>query len=584
MHEGLRIVIIGGVAGGMSAATRARRMNEDAQITVIERGGFVSFANCGLPYHIAGRIAREEKLLITTPEKVQARYRIHTRVLTEAVRIDREKRVVIVRDVPSGGMSEVPFDKLILAMGAEAIMPPVEGVGKGPRASNVFTMKSMEDVRGVQAFLEGTRFGGVRVPQVVVVGGGFIGLEMAEALHDRGMAVTVVEKMPHVLPPVDAEISVDVEKELQAHGVAVVTGVGLKDMRQEGGRVRAVVLEDGRELPAEMVILSVGVQPNVGLAQAAGLTIGATGAVAVNAVQQTSDPDIYAVGDMAEVIHGVTGKAARVPMAGPANRQGRLAGEHAALSGRPKEAQRPSGTSSRREVPAAGGGGTRRPSRVMGTAIVQVFSMAVGVTGLNERAATAAGFEVDTVYVTGNDHAGYYPGATPIRLKVVYDRTTGRVLGGQALGRAGSGGVDKRLDILSTVLHFGGTLEDLTDLDLAYAPQFGSAKDLLHMAGFVGENQRQGVTPSIAPAEIDGRQVVDVRTAEEVARGKDDRALAIPVDSLRERAGELDPARPTAVYCQAGLRGHVAARILKQRGFADVVNVKGGWELMRRMA
>jgi NADPH-dependent 2,4-dienoyl-CoA reductase/sulfur reductase-like enzyme/rhodanese-related sulfurtransferase len=555
----LRIVIIGGVAGGMSAATRARRMNERAQITVIERGGFVSFANCGLPYHIAGRIAREEKLLVTTAEKVKARYRIDARVLTEAVQIDRTRKVVTVRDVRSGARSELGYDRLILAMGAEAIVPAIEGL----KAKNVFTIKSMEDARAVQKFLEETRFGGVRVPRGVVVGGGFIGLEMAEALHDRGMAVTVVEKMGRVLPPVDPEMAVDVEGELRAHGVEVMTGVGLSDVRAKDGMVRAVVLEDGRQIGAEMVILSIGVRPNVGLAKEAGLAIGARGAVAVNGAGQTNDPDIYAVGDMAEVVHGVTGKAARVPLAGPANRAGRLAGEHAAA------------------VDDKVRGQIGEAAKVMGTAIVQVFSLAIGVTGLNERSATAAGFEVDTVYVTANDHAGYYPGATPIRLKVVYEKKTGRLLGGQAIGRAG---VDKRIDVLATALHFGGTLEDLAGLDLAYAPQFGSAKDVLHMAGFTGQNQRTGVTPSIVPGEINGRQVVDVRTAEEVLRGKDVRAVAIPVDALRERVGELDAARPTAVYCQSGLRGHVAVRILKQRGFGDVVNVRGGWELMRRVA
>jgi rhodanese-related sulfurtransferase len=325
----------------------------------------------------------------------------------------------------------------------------------------------------------------------------------------------------------------------------------------------------------------------VGLARAAGLTIGATGAIAVDAVGRTSDADIYAAGDAAEVVHGVTGKAARVPLAGPANRAGRIAGEHAALSGGQAcagegHAQRPVEPLGR---DGGSGGAAEHGTRgVVGTAIVQVFSLEAGMTGLAEGAARAmggaAGFEVDTAYITANHHAGYYPGASAIRMKLVYDLVTGRVLGGQAVGHAG---VDKRLDVIATVLHFGGTINDLAELDLAYAPQFGSAKDPVHMAAFVAQNQRSGLTPGIMPGEIDGRQLVDVRTAEEFGKGHLAGAVHVPLDVLRQRAGELDASRPTAVMCVSGLRGHVAVRMLKQKGFGDVVNVKGGWELARRM-
>ena len=589
MSDGLRIVIVGGVAAGMSAATRARRVNEGAEIVVLEKGGFVSFANCGMPYHVAGRIVAEEKLLVTTPLRLKERFNIDVRLHSEVVEIDRVgKRVRVMRTGAAtadegvgttgpgniGGDADgtwVGYDKLILAMGATAIVPGMEGMD----ARNVFTVRSMEDMRGVQGYLSSAG-GGVK--RAVVVGGGFIGLEMAEALHDRGLEVTVVEKAAHVLPQMDAEMAVDIEGELAGHGVKVVRGCGLAGVRVNGdagnatGEMRnaecgmrkthllkAVVLEDGREVEADVVILSIGVRPNVGLAKAAGIVLGASGAIAVDEVGRTNDADIYAAGDVAEVMHAVTGKAAKVPLAGPANRAGRVAGEHAAGGGRDARV-------------TAGG--------VAGTAIVQVFGLEAGMTGLSEGAARAAGFDAETAYITANQHAGYYPGATAIRLKLVYEKATGRVLGAQAVGKAG---VDKRLDVIATVLHFGGTVDDLAELDLAYAPQFGSAKDPIHMAGFVAQNQRSGMMPAIGPGEIDGRQLVDVRTAEEFARGHDERAIHIPVDGLRGRVGELDASRPTAVMCQSGLRAYVALRILRQKGFGDVVNVKGGWELARRM-
>jgi NADPH-dependent 2,4-dienoyl-CoA reductase/sulfur reductase-like enzyme/rhodanese-related sulfurtransferase len=551
----LNIIVIGGVAGGMSAATRARRMNETARIMVIERGGFISFANCGMPYYVAGRIAREDKLLITTPEKVWARYRIEVRLHTEAMRIDRVRKIVDVKDLATGRMEEVAYDKLILAPGASAIVPPIEGID----AENVFTVRSMEDTRRLQMYLAA-----VEPKKAIVVGGGFIGLEMAEALHDRGLSVEIVEKSPHVLPMMDGEMAMDMESELRAKGVRVVTGVGLKGLKTDGdGRVTAVELDDGRALSADLVILSIGVQANTALALNAGLALGASGGIAVDVVGRTSDPDIYAVGDAAEVAHGVTGMSMRVPLAGPANRRGRLAGEHAATG-------KATGLSEDH--------GARQG--VMGTAIVQVVGLTAGITGLSETAAIRAGFAVETAYVTANDHAGYYPGAVPVRVKLVYEKGSGRVLGAQAVGRAG---IDKRLDVVATVMHFGGTIDDLAELDLAYAPQFGSAKDVLHMAAFAAQNQRDGATPTIMPAQINGRQLVDVRTREEFAKGHLPNAVLMPVDELRGRVGELNASRPTAVTCQSGLRGHVAVRMLKQLGFKDVVNVKGGWALAERM-
>jgi len=545
----LRIVIIGGVAGGMSAATRARRLNENASITVLEKGGFISFANCGLPYYLAGRITSEDKLLLTTPQRVQQRFNIDVRVQHEVLHIDRAAKQVEVRDLDAQTTYKLPYDKLILAPGATPILPPIEHV----QAPNVFLLRSLEDTRRVHTFI------GAHAPQnAVIVGAGFIGLEMAEALRDRGLRVTVVEKAPQVLPPLDPEMAIGLAQELARHDVTVVTGNGLKALRAaDTGSVTSVEVEDGRNFPADMVLLSIGVRPFVALATAADLKIGPSGAIAVDSYQRTSDPDIYAVGDASEVIHGITGAPTRIPLAGPANRQGRLAGEHAATG----------------SAPVAG--------RVLGTAIVQVFGLSAGVTGLGQAAARKAGFDVDTAYVFPADHAGYYPGAQTMLLKLLYDRPTGRILGAQAVGAAG---IDKRLDVVATVLHFGGTIDDLAALDLAYAPQFSSAKDPLHIAAMVAQNQRRGAMPALDPSELNGQVLIDVRTPTEHAAGTLPGARNIPVDDLRARVAELDAARPTIVFCQVGQRGHIATRILLQNGFTNVQNLKGGYRLAKLVA
>ena len=538
----LRIVIIGGVAGGMSAATRARRLNESAQITVLEKGGFISFANCGLPYHLSGRIASQDSLLLTDPERARRRYNLDARVFHEVTAIDRKNKTASGINLHTQQPFSMPYDKLILAPGASPIIPPIEHV----KAPNVFQLRQMEDVIGVRAHLDQLK------PQnVAIVGAGFIGLEMTEVLRERGVNITLIEKAPHVLPPLDKELAPYVEKELTAHKVRVITGNGIASLAAKDGRVTAVVLEDGQSIPADMVLLSIGVRPNVGLAKEAGLKIGASGGIEVDAYQRTSDPDIYAVGDAAEVVHGVTGKPVRIPLAGPANRNGRNAGEHAAT------------------------GSAQPGANVLGTAVVGVFELTVGVTGMGEMAARAAGFDVDTAYVHAAHHASYYPGAQQMHIKLIYDRETGRILGAQAVGKAG---VDKRIDVIATVMHFRGTIDDLAGLDLAYAPQYGSAKDPVHMAAFVAQNQRSGVTPAVAPDDRDGQALIDVRTPKEFAAGSLPGALNIPVDDLRARLGELDPKKPVTVYCQVGLRGHVATRILAQHGF-EARNLKGGYVL-----
>lgn len=544
----LRIVIVGGVAGGMSAATRARRMNEQARITVLEKGGFISFANCGLPYYLAGQIKEESKLLITDPKRVRERFNIDVRTHHEVTRIDRAGKFVEAIDHATGNTLNLPYDKLILAPGASPIIPPIEHV----RAPNVFLLRSMEDTRAVEKWLTTNK-----PRSAVIIGAGFIGLEMAEAMHARDLNVTVVEKAPHALPPLDPEMAAPIAAELARHRVELITGDGLKSFRADNsGLVTAVETETGRVLPADVVMLSIGVRPNVKLAQDAGLTIGASGAIAVDSAQRTNDPEIYAVGDASEVVHGVTAQPTRIPLAGPANRQGRLAGEHAATG----------------SAPPAG--------KVLGTAIVKVFELSVGITGLNERLARQAGFDVDVAYVLPAHHAGYYPGAQPMRIKLVYDNSNGKVLGAQISGGAG---IDKRLDVVATTLHFGGTIDDLASLDLAYAPQFGSAKDAIHFAAFVAQNQRRNVMRGIDPRQIDGQQLIDVRTAAEHQAGSLSGARNIPLDELRGRTAELDPSQPIVAFCQVGLRGYVAQRMLSQLGFKDVKNLKGGFTLAREV-
>lgn len=547
MSSPIKIVIIGGVAGGMSAATRARRCNEHAQITVIEKSGNISFANCGLPYFLDGRIASREKLLLTNPKAVAARYRIDARVGQEVIAIDRAAKKVTVRKLEDHSEYSLEYDKLILAPGASPIVPPVANA----RAANVFLVRNVEDILAADTYLKSAK-----PKQAVVIGAGYIGLEMTDTLTHAGIQVTIVEKADRPLPLMDPEMARSITAELAANGVTLIVGDGLKELKaDEDGTVRAVVTESGESVPADLVVMSIGVRPNVELAKKAALQIGASGAIAVDEYQRTSDPDVYAVGDAAEVVHDVTGKPTKIPLAGPANRTGRLAGEHAATG---------------RGAKAAG---------VLGTSIVQVFTLAAGMTGLNESAAKAAGFDPDCAYVLPNDHAGYYPGAKQMRLKLIYDKPTGRILGAQAVGPAG---VDRRLDVIATAIHFHGTVDDLAQLDLAYSPQFGSAKDAIHYAAFVAQNQRSGLTPAINPHyEIKDMFLLDVRTLAEVEKGTLPGATNIPVDVLRERVSELPQDRKIAVMCQVGMRGHVATRILRELGF-DAVNVKGGYLMSKK--
>ncbi len=551
MSEALTIVIVGGVAGGASAATRARRMNEQAEIILFEKDEHVSFANCGLPYYLGGEIAERDKLVVATPEFLTRRFRLDVRTRQEVQSINRQNKTVTVRNHAKGETYEQRYDKLILSPGASPITPPIDGV----KGRNVFTLRNLADTdRIFEAIHE------VSPKKAVVVGSGFIGLEMVEQLAERGYSLALVELLPQVLPLLDPEMARPIEDALRAHHVELYLGDGLsRILLDDQGAARAVELTSGKTVEAGLVILGIGVRPNIQLAQAAEIAIGPSGGLGANEFMQTNDPDIYAVGDAAEYTYGPTGKPQRIALAGPANRSGRLVGEHAATG---------------QAAPMA---------PVFGTSIVRVFDQTAALTGLTTKLAERLKTPHRSVTVIANHHAGYYPGAEPITLKLLYDPDSGRVLGAQAIGREG---VDKRIDVLATAMAFNATVRDLTGLDLAYAPPFGSAKDIVHIAGFVACNQRDGNEDLLeAGADLSEKQVVDVRTPAEVKKAPlagAPHAVNIPLDELRSRLEELDPAAATVVSCGVGMRGHAAARILRQHGFGDVKNLSGGATMRNR--
>lgn len=544
------IVIIGGVAGGAAAAAKARRTNEHATIVLFERGPHVSFANCGLPYFVGGDISSRDQLLLQTPESFLRRFNVQVHVRHEVLAIDRPNKRVQVRRLQSGDTFWQAYDKLVLAPGAGAIVPPLDGLP----AANVFTVKTVPESEAIVRWLT------ERQPaRAVVAGAGFIGLETVEALHRRGLHVTLVESQPQVLPPFDPDMAILMQRQLQEAGVDLRLGTALVGLQtaQDGDErvVTAVRLSDGSQVAADLVILSIGVRPELQLARQAGLQIGQAGGIAVDERQQTSDPAIFAAGDAVEVLNRVSGRRVRMPLAGPAAKQGRVAGANAA-------------------------GGDLRFGGAVGTAIVESLGLTAARTGLSEAEARAAGFDVQVTHTHSLDHAGYYPGASMLHLKLVADRRDGRLLGGQIVGEHG---VDKRADVLATALHAGMNVRDLEELDLAYAPQFSSARDPVVMAGLVASNVHRSQVQSVTCQELQqqragGRdlQIVDVRTASEFAGGHLPGALAIPIDELRHRLGELDRSRPTVVYCKVGFRGYLAARILAQNGFGEVSNLSGG--------
>ncbi|OCK74603.1 FAD-dependent pyridine nucleotide-disulfide oxidoreductase [Lepidopterella palustris CBS 459.81] len=534
-----KIVIVGGVAGGMSAATRARRLDETSFISVFEKGPYVSYANCGIPYALGKVIKDDDALILQTPAAFKDRFNIDVHVNTEVVGIDRENHTIDVRSVGTDETYQVPYDKLILSQGAEPFRPPIEGVD----LPHVFTLQTIPDLKEVELFLSKHE-----VKHVAVIGGGFIGLEAVENLRHLGLEVSIIECAPHVVPPIDIDIAEPLHTELRHN--QVLLHLNAKAQRIEIGRV---VLADGYEVPADLVLLVAGVRARTSLAREAGLKIGKTG-VTVNSGMQTSDPDIYAVGDMVETEHRVAGHPLVLALAGPANRQGRLAADHIY----------------KRAVSYRGN---------VGVGICKVFDLTVAITGLSIRELRQMGQDPLWVTVHPPDHAGYYPGAHPITLKVAFERYTGRLLGAQAIGTTG---VDKRIDVLSTAMQAGMTIFDLEHLELAYAPPYGSAKDPVNMAGFVGSNVLRGDTEIIHAEELNTEeleeaQLVDVRSPGEFSRGHVPFAVNVPVNHLRDSVTTLDKGRRIIVYCQVGYRGYLAYRILKQNGF-DVVNLDGGYK------
>jgi len=555
--EQLRIIIVGGVAGGASAATRARRCNEHAQITLLEKDDYVSFANCGMPYHIGGEISDRGRLLVASAALLRGRFNIDVRERCEAISIDRAARTIRVRNLVDESETELPWDRLILSPGASPFVPPVDGVD----AAGVFTLRNIADMDRITAAVSSSQSTSSS-RRAVVVGAGFIGLELVEQLVRRGFETALVEQQPQVLPPLDAEIAAALHEELVRHGVRVQVGQGLKRVVVENGAAAGVEVGDGTQIPGSLVILGLGVRPNVRLAVDAGLPLGRTGGILTNRFHQTTDPLIYAVGDAAEYFCEPASQWARVPLAGPANRAGRLAGQHAAM-------------------------GFAEPSApVPGTAILRVFDLAAGMTGLTVKAARRAGFNCRSATVIAGQHAGYFPGASPITLKLVYEAASGTILGAQATGKDG---VDKRIDVVATAIRFQATVRALAGLDLAYAPPYGAAKDPIHQAAFVACNELDGLGKMLdADASLAGFQVVDVRSMAEVAKApltglKGALSVSnIPVDELRSRLHELDHTLATVVSCGVGVRGHVAQRILVQHGFRQVFNLTGGAALRRR--
>lgn len=538
-----RIVIIGGVAGGGSAAARLRRLDENAAITVIERGPDVSFANCGLPYHIGGEIADRSKLAVQTPESLRQQLAIEVRPSTEAVAIHRENKTVMVQPTGGGEAEELAYDKLILSPGASPLRPPLEGID----LPQIYTLRNLQDMDRIKA-------ASAEAKDVVVVGAGFIGLEMAEQLVEKGKQVHLVELVDQVLPQMDAEMTKAVQQELLDHGVDLVLADGIEGFATAAGNRIQAALKSGRDIEADMVILSIGVRPENGLAQAAGLDLGERGHIKANKHLQTSDPNIYAVGDVCETIDPILGGPAAIPLGGPANRQGRSAADHIIRGDQA------------RPYPGS-----------IGTAIVRVFDVAAGVVGHNEKRLQQLGIDYEKTIVTDFNHAGYFPGATHLTVKILWEKSSGRLLGGQVNGIEG---VDKRLDVLATAIKGGLTVDDLEHLELAYAPPFGSAKDPINTAGFSANNIRSGLyQPTYElPQESDKVQLLDARPAEMAAIKPIPGAVNIPFPELRGRISELDKNRPVVTTCALGKMSYFASRILKQHGF-DVSCHIGGWKV-----
>lgn len=534
-----KILIVGGVAGGATAAARIRRLDESAEITVLEKGPYVSFANCGLPYFISRDIQRRSNLLLQTPEGFFSRYRVNVRTNTEAIQILREEKNVVVRT--KNGEEKIQYDKLILAQGGSPIIPQLSRIEQ----EHVFKLWTIPDMDRIHKFIEEKK-----PLKAIVAGGGFIGLEMAEAFHARGMNVTVVELAPQVMITMDSEFGEMIKSGLEEKGISVKTKTGLSAIGK-----KTVTLSDGSIIDADMVLLSVGVRPELLLAKSAGLTIGESGGLVVNESMQTNDPDIFAAGDMVEIVNKIHGKKVRIPLAGPANRQGRIAGTNVL-------------------------GGTMKYRGALGTSVVKLFDRTAASTGLSEKTARDAGFTVGVAYVFKDNHVTYFPGGKPLALKIVYDVKTKMLLGGQAYGEVG---VEKRIDVLATALHGKMTLEDLSELDLAYAPPYNSANDPVNIASFVGLNHISGYSSLKTPIETvtelskEKGLIVDVRTVGEQSKAPLENVLHIPADEVRDRLSEIPKGLNIYLLSKDGFLGHTTLQILKAEGWKNVYNIAGGY-------
>ena len=531
----MRIVIVGGVAGGMSAATRMRRLDAEAEIIVIEKSGHVSYANCGLPYYVGGVIEEEDALLLQTPASLHARFRLDVRIASEVASINPAKKLVVVKNELTKESYELSYDKLVLSPGATPVVPPIPGIERA------MTLRTVEDVEKI--------FNRVaeKPSSAVVIGGGFIGVEIAENLIHRGIKTSVVEAAPQLLAPLDPEMASLVAKEMIKNGVDLHLGASAQSISNS-----SVTLSNGVELHAEMIILAIGVRPDIALAKAAGLSIGTRGGIHVDDFNRTSNLDIYAVGDVAEKTDAIDGSSTLVPLANLANRHGRVVADHIA-------------------------GRSTRPVKTIGTAIVKVFDLMIAATGWNEKRLVASDRKFRVIHTHPNSHAGYYPGAKQMALKLIFDAKSGEILGAQGVGIEG---VDKRIDVIATAIRGGITAPELADLELAYAPPFGSAKDPINMLGYIAENMMSGLLETAQWSQIDefedrGFQLVDVRTSSEYAAGNIPGAMSMPVDEIRNRVAELTN-KDVLVNCQVGQRGHTATMLLKELGF-NAINLDGGY-------
>lgn len=540
----MKVVIVGGVAGGATAAARIRRLDEQAEIVVFERSGFISYANCGLPYYIGGVIQDPEELTLQTPESFFSRFRVAMRVRHEVTAIHPDRKTVSVTNLETGEEFEEGYDKLILSPGAKPTQPRLPGVG----LDKLFTLRTVEDTFRIKAYISENH-----PKSAVLAGGGFISLELAENLRELGMDVTIVQRPKQLMNPFDADMASFIHSEMRRHGVKLALGHTVEGFEEKDGGVD-VLLKDEAPLHADMVVLAIGVSPDTHLAQEAGLELGVKGSIVVNDRMETSVPHIYAVGDAVQVRHFVTGQDVLLSLAGPANKQGRIAADNIC-------------------------GGDSHYTGSQGSSVIKVFDMTAATTGVNETNAKKAGLDVDTVILSPMSHAGYYPGGKVMTMKVVFEKETYRLLGAQIVGYEG---VDKRIDVLATAIRAGLKATELKDLDLAYAPPYSSAKDPVNMAGFMIENIAKGVLKQWHLADVDtlprdgSVTLLDTRTVGEFDGGHIDGFLNIPVDELRERLGKLDKSKPVYVICQSGLRSYIACRILAGNGF-ECYNFSGGF-------